>query len=99
MIYIGSDTIVTWSGLQNSITGAYVNDAAITATLQAPTPYTFSLSYEANSDGDYVGTIPAAITSTLTEGTAYLLEITATEVAGTDYRQESHIAQYRGFSA
>ena len=98
MIYIFADTLVVWSGLQNSITGAFINDASIVAVLHSQPPYTLELDYEAGTDGDYVGVIPATVTEHLKAGTEYLLEITATHPVGTDYRRETHLAQYRGFS-
>jgi hypothetical protein len=96
VLYINADTVVTWTGLANSLTGAVITDATITGILQSPTPYTFTLA-ASDSSGDYGGVIPAAITSTLVEGQQYEIQLTAVFTGGQDYRCEAHLAQYRGF--
>lgn len=97
--YIGNDTVVTYSGMQNGITDAYINGATVTASVKdlagnvvsGGGPHT--LSYVAASDGVYRGTIDKAIS--LSAGVTYYLEITATSAGIDDFRRIRIVAAYR----
>lgn len=76
---IGSDVAVTWEGLQDHASEAYINDATVTAVLTnsaGTTVQAFTMSYVASSDGNYRGTI--LNTNSLTERDPYTLTVTAT---------------------
>lgn len=101
-LYIGVDTVVTYGGMQNPITAAYVNDATVTCTIKdlagnAVTPTGFSwpvtLSYVTSSDGIYRGTIDQDIA--VSAGVSYWLEITAVSGTLEDFRRVPLIADYR----
>jgi hypothetical protein len=81
-ITIGGTQVVTLTGLIDSITSAYQNAATVAGELfesdRTTSLGTFTMSYVAASDGNYRGTIAAAVTATLTEGTEYRIKVTAT---------------------
>lgn len=79
MLNISSTNVVTLTGLYDSVSAAYVNDATVTAVLKdsdGATVYSFSLSYVTSSNGNYRGSIPHATTATLEDGAKYSLEVT-----------------------
>lgn len=101
-LYIGVDTVVTYGGMQNPITAAYINDGTVTCrivdlsgTAVTPTGFTWpvTLNYVSASDGIYRGTIDKSIA--ISAGLSYFLEITA--VGGTldDFRRLPLTAAYR----
>lgn len=98
-IYIGSDHTITLEGLTGN--GVYLNAATVTYALKTSagttvTNGTGSLTYTAASNGDYTGTIESTVTSTLTDGALYRLEITITESPYNDFRRLDLWATYRG---
>lgn len=79
--WIGCDNDGRIDGLFDSRSNTHVNSATVTSTLYTASGVVVagtenvSLAYEANSNGNYVGTsIPAA--TSLTEGLTYTLVIT-----------------------
>lgn len=97
-LYIGDDMTVSWVGAK-TVSG-YLNSATVTWSLRAasaPTTEldTGSLSYQSGTNGTYLGTIEAATTSTLTEGTNYFLDLELTQSGTTGYRRLVCKAQYR----
>lgn len=79
VLYAGNDTAVRIVGLREGVTGSWLNNQTLSGQLcdaagaaLAP-PVTFSLAYEAGSDGNYVGLLPAS--ADVADGTAYRLVI------------------------
>lgn len=81
-ITIGATMLATLTGLYDNSSATYQNSATVTGQLYESDRTTvvgssFSMSYVAASNGNYQGTLAAAVTTTLTEGTEYLLLATA----------------------
>jgi len=80
--YLNTDNVIRVRNLKDVVTGAYINDAVITATVYTsagvvvPGAQNISLVYVTGTDGDYAGEIPNTVT--LTAGAEYyaLLSIT-----------------------
>lgn len=100
-LYVGEDMAIQMIGLRDAITGSYVNDATMTYTLKTAAGVAvtgasaISMAYVAASDGNYRGTMDAAVSGTLTNETVYYLEIT---VSGSVFRRIKCKAEYRGAS-
>lgn len=101
-LYIGVDTVVTYGGMQNPLTAAYINDGTVTCqivdlagTAVTPTGFTWpvTLDYVAASDGIYRATIDKAMA--LLPGHSYFLEITAAASGVDDFRRIALMATYR----
>jgi len=79
--WIDSDNVVQITGLKDVVTGNYINDATITATMADKNGNavsgvgTITFTYTSGSNGDYCGEVPAA--AGLTDGEQYTLTITA----------------------
>lgn len=80
-IFIGNTFDVSLVGLRDERTESAINDATVTATLfdsagdEVAGAVDVSLSYEAGTQGVYVGTIPHTIE--LVAGRQYILQVTA----------------------
>ncbi len=81
ILYRNNDHLIRLTGLQDSITDAYVNDATVTVTIKdldgnevAGISWPVTMDYEATSDGDYRATLDKAIV--LAIGKRYTAEIT-----------------------
>ena len=98
MIYLNADTVFTWRGFKDSVTGQIVNDATVTGQLLDDEGIVASFAFTGLGNGVYVGTLPYTATAILTEGEEYLVEITATNGDAYDFRCEKHTAEYRGFA-
>jgi len=96
MIPIGSTTLVNLTGHQDSVTGAWINNATVTASVLDGTTSLFSttLSYVSASNGNYQGTFTAAQTSNLEDGKAYVVEYVATSGYGTLTVRDEEVAGY-----
>jgi len=99
MIAIGSDNLVQLLGLYDNIAAAFVNDATVTGSLINPATNTnittFTLT-TTNADGNYNGTLTAAVTGALTNGNPYVIQITAVQPGGyTLVLQEQETATYK----
>lgn len=96
MIPIGSDTLVSLEGHADNVSGAYINNATVSAAvLDGDTSlFSVSLAYVAGSNGNYRGVFTAANTSTLTPGKVYLIAYTATSALGTLVVHKSEAADY-----
>ena len=87
-LHLGCKETITVPLVRSIETGEYVNDATLTWTLKDTddsttiTGGTGTLPYVTDSDGTYVGSIPASVTSLLTYGEVYYLHI-AGSVSGT----------------
>lgn len=87
VIDIGSTNILTLSGFQNLITGAFPADATVAAQLLTPNNSvvaSFSLPYVAGTTGEgtlYRAVLRASLTAQLT-AQKYLLVVTATDAHG-----------------
>jgi hypothetical protein len=100
MIYIDSDTVFLWHGMKDSLTGAYIEDATVTGSLQdldGTELQSFSFDFIEGSNGDYEGTITAAMTSGLNPCREYLVAITATRSGQTVTKRERHSTNYLGY--
>lgn len=100
MIYMGSDTAVLLDGLKNATTGSYINDATVTGylmDLDETSLATFDFVYLTGTSGDYLGTITAAMTTSLTSCTEYIVEVIATSGGSTLRKRERQICDYEGF--
>jgi hypothetical protein len=81
VLYVGNDMAVRIVGLREGVTGSWLNNQTLSGELcdaagdPLDTPVTFDLDYEAGSDGNYVGLLPA--TANVADGTAYRLVIDA----------------------
>lgn len=80
MIFTNSDTTLHFNpGVTNSLTGAYVNNAAVVATLKdldgVAIGNPITMSYVAASNGDYSGTIPLSVGETLDCGQEYIIDV------------------------
>lgn len=100
-LYIGADHTVTYSGMTAG--GSYQNSATVTyalkdAVLSTVSGGTGTLSYVAASSGNYSGSIESTVTSTLTAGQVYFLDITASQGSYNDFRRLELYAEYRGGS-
>lgn len=100
-IYIGSDHNVEYTKARNPRTGEYLNTGTCTYELvSAADPDTVlasgTLSYEAESDGDYFGVIDSTETVLLVEGKLYFVNITFAQGEFNDYRRLRRNAAYRG---
>ena len=100
MIRLGGDTLFKWTGMTNSLTGDYVNNATVACvvkSLSGTQLATFSMTYLSGTNGNYAGVLPAASVANLEECTEYLVEITATSGGSTEFRRERHNAEYGGY--
>ena len=88
-LYIGEDNLVYWgdpnvpnSGLYDSYTGAFINDATVTFTLKdsggsaVSGATSVSMDYISGTRGCYIGVLEDGVS--LTADATYYLEITAT---------------------
>lgn len=80
--YVDNDNLIAVSGLTNEASGSYINDAAVTCTLYdddaaevAGQTWPLTLSYVADSDGIYRGTLEYDLA--MTNDTKYLIKIDA----------------------
>jgi hypothetical protein len=105
LIHIGEDRNVWWEGATgtSSTTGAtgFLNAASITYALKTAAGAsvasgTGSLTYITGSDGNYVGAIQSTVTSALTAGALYHLEITLVSSPYNGFRVVKMRAKYRG---
>jgi len=86
-VYVLSDNLITVSGLINNISGLYINDAVITATVtdrsgvEVPGfAWPLTLTYIASSDGVYRGTVPYDVE--FVNRQAYIIKLTINGGAG-----------------
>ena len=86
-LYMDNDNLLSVTGLKNASSGSYMNDATVTATLVDSTGTTVTgqtfpvtLSYVADTDGNYQATLDDALS--LTEGSVYTATISATTSSG-----------------
>jgi len=79
--WIDSDNAVQITGLKDVVTGSYINNATVTATMTDSSGSavsgvgTINFTYISGSDGNYAGEVPAA--AELTDGQQYTLTVTA----------------------
>lgn len=99
MIYIGCDLTITVEDLVDTTTLAAVTDATSSAVLKDLNDATIATAVlYADGTGNYVGTIPASVTSGLIPNQEYYLEITTTHDGyDIDFSREAETANYRGF--
>ena len=99
-IYIGNDTVIEVTGLQNGIDDSYLNAATVSAVINeldgTEVVSSTTLSYVAASNGNYRGTVDQASISSLSEGTSYYVEITAAESGIDGFWRIPVVADYRG---
>ena len=99
-VWLETDNVIRVRGLKDEVSGSYINDAVITATLydssdvEVPGAANISIPYVAGTDGDYAGEIPSTVS--LTEGASYTTKVTIT---GNGYKTTYTIvrrAKYKG---
>ncbi len=99
-LYIGNDTQIDVTGLQNADDSSYLNAATVTVTVKdlsgtevSGISWPVTLSYESASNGNYSGAIDKALS--ITEGATYHIEITAAESGLDAFWRIRALAQYR----
>lgn len=98
-IPIGGDYALALTGLTGG--GAYLNSATVTYTLKSPAGETVgsgSLTYTAESDGDYTATVESTVTGTLTATFRYKVCVTISQSSYNDYREVYTTAYLRGLT-
>lgn len=87
ILYVGNDTVLEVRGLKNEVTGAFLNAAAVTATLVdaegdqvTGQSWPVTLAYVTGSDGLYRATLSYGMG--LTSGGRYTAQITANGGSG-----------------
>ena len=87
ILYTGNDTVLEVSGLKNEVSGAFLNSAAVTATLVdadgdqvAGETWPKTLVYVESSDGTYRATLP--YTMALAAGGRYVAQISVNAGSG-----------------
>jgi len=99
-VFISTDNVIEWKGLQRVTDDKWVKNATVTFTLKDTDGNAItgadgvSMPYLAGSDGTYQGTLPSTVS--LTEGASYYLEVTATSSSGNGFRRIQCVARYRG---
>jgi len=97
MIYINCDTVFRVNGLRDSITEAYVEDAAIVGWLKELDGTAIDhFDFSHLEDGDYYGTLSIAAVANLECGQEYLIDITASRGQQTWGDKQRHLAGYKG---
>lgn len=81
-IYVDNDNIITLVGLKNKVSGAWINDATVTVTLQdedgnevSGQSWPATLSYVSSSNGNYRATLEDVLN--LLPDVEYTAEVTA----------------------
>lgn len=88
--------LVYLNSLFDNASSSYLNAATVTGVLldnAGNTAYSFDLTYVSSSSGNYVGTIPASTTATLTPRT-YTIKLTAVQSGTTLVLEQFHSANY-----
>lgn len=101
---ISADGTISLTGLSYETAAGvvtYLNAATVTYSLKtaaeaAVSGGTGTLSYTAATNGNYQGSIESTVTSTLTAGTMYLLDVTVVEGTRNDFRRLEVYVGYRG---
>ena len=89
-MYVGpNDNLLTAVGLQNEVSGAYLNSATVTVTLVdadgtevAGETWPLTMDYVAASDGNYRATLTDTLSALLSSGVDLVAQITANGGAG-----------------
>jgi hypothetical protein len=99
-LYIGNDTQIDVTGLQNADDSSYLNSATVTVTVKdlagsevSGVSWPVTLSYESASNGNYTGAIDKDIS--IIESATYFVEITAAESGLDAFWRIQAVAQYR----
>lgn len=81
VLYVGNDMAIRVVGLREGVTGSWLNNQTLDGELcdaagasLSPAVH-FTLEYEAGSDGNYVGLLPAS--ADVVDGTSYRIVIEA----------------------
>lgn len=84
VLYIGNDAILELRGLENDLTGQFLNAATVTATLTDATgtqiagaAWPMTLAYVAASDGTYRATLPYTLALTPNEKVTAAISVDA----------------------
>jgi len=98
VLFIACDHNVTLTGLTAG--GSYLNAATVTYALKTGlgvtvTGGTGTMTYTAASNGNYTGTIESTVTTLLSEGAGYRLEVTISQGNNDDFRVLQFTARYR----
>lgn len=100
---IKSDIAIRWLGMYDEVSAAYVNDATVTfSILDFTTKIPLSgmsnipMAFQTGTNGNYVGVLDKAQSSTLVEGTKYWIAVTAASQGRDEYREFLATAGFRG---
>lgn len=100
VLLLGNDQTITVTGLQDQVSGAYLNASTVTATIDtlAGTELaSITLQYVTDSNGDYQGVIEDDVA--ITSGTRYVVDVTATSAGDlVGNWREVVVAKYREFA-
>ena len=91
MINLGSDNIVQWLGMTDSITFAYINNASVSALLKdSSNNIIASITLTpSGSNGNYSGYLREADTAGLSVANLYYLDMTAVVGSYTTFRRKT----------
>jgi len=97
MLSLNSDNTVQLTDLKDNLTGQAVNDATVSGSLLDLGGHllaSFTMSYVGGSSGEYIGFIPVAIASTLSDGEAYLIRVVVESSGATQTFSQTDMATY-----
>ena len=102
-IYIASDGRVRWDRLKDARDETYANNATVAFSLTTAAGVAVhasatgvSMPYVPSSDGRYQGILPKTAADLLTDGTTYILTLTATRGGYSVTRKLACKARYQG---
>jgi len=97
-LYIDTDNVIRVRGLKDEVSGDYINDATIRATVYdsdgnpVADAQDLSLSYVSDTNGDYAGEIPNGVS--LTAGSLYTVQVT---ISGSGYQTVYRLTRRAGY--
>ena len=97
MIAIGSTNLVTLAGHQDLVSGDYINDASVTASVldcDGEAIISIPLDYISDSDGNYQGVIIPGDSEDLEDGLTYTVTVEAVSSYGTLLLRNVVLAAY-----
>ncbi len=98
-LYISADNVVQYTGARDARSGVYLNDGTATYSLKTTAGTTVtsgSLTYSADTNGDYYGTIASTVDLTPYNQDRLNLSVTFNQDNYDDYRKLAVVVCYRG---
>ena len=98
-IFIGCDNLIEWDGATNEADDSYLNAATATFTLKTLAGVAVSgaedvtMSYVADSDGVYQGTLQSTVS--LTENAEYYVEVSLAQSGLVAFRRWKVVTMYK----